>query len=363
MGTSYKRLVIKIGSNVLAGTDGLPDEGRMLRLTEEIASLKKQGREIVVVSSGAVAAGRSMVKVSPAFDEVAARQLLASVGQVQLIRRYADLFKAKDVICSQVLVTKEDFRDKLHYKNMLSCFEILLDHDIIPIVNENDVISVTELMFTDNDELAGLIASMIKADALIILTNVDGLYSGDPAEPGSVLLEEILPTETGLSVYINSKKSDFGRGGMLTKCRMAIKVARLGINVHVASGIRDHILHAILHKEVPHTHFLPLKDTSASKRRIAHSDDYAKGSVHINEGAKAALLGPKASSLLPVGIVSISGDFGKNDIIMIKDQEGAFVGLGVAKYGSETAKSLLGKKQQPPLVHYDYLYLNQTKPD
>jgi glutamate 5-kinase len=355
----YRRVVIKIGSNVLADKSGLPDHARMEKLAGELAEAKKAGLEIVLVSSGAVAAGRAMIKVPDKWDEVAARQLLASVGQVQLIHRYADLFEARGLVCSQVLVTKEDFRDKAHYKNMLSCFEILLQQPIIPVVNENDVISVSELMFTDNDELAGLIAAMIRADALIILTNVDGLYTGDPKDPASVLLEEIPPTLSDLSAYISAQKSDFGRGGMLTKSHMARKTARLGITVHVANGKKDHILRDVLAGTVPHTRFLPLKRTSGQKRWIAHADRYAKGRVQVNEGARAALLGAKASSLLPVGIVQIFGEFNRNDIIQIIDLQERPIAMGLARYNSETARSLIGQQHQPPLVHYDYLYISQ----
>lgn len=355
--TDYKRLVVKIGSNVLAGKDGLPDEHRMEHLVQEIAALKQQGRDVVVVSSGAVASGRALVRVPEKSDEVASRQLLAAVGQVQLIRRYADLFKARNLVCAQVLVTKEDFRDKTHYKNMLSCFEILLGEQIVPIVNENDVISVSELMFTDNDELAGLIASMIQADALVILSNVDGLFTGDPKDPASVLLEEIPPTLADLSGYIQTQKSDFGRGGMLTKSHMARKTARLGITVHVANGKRDHILSGVIDGTVRHTRFLPLKKASGQKRWIAHADRYAKGRVEINDGARKALLGAKASSLLPVGIVKITGDFNRHDIIQIVDANGSVIAMGLARYNSETARSLIGKQHEPPLVHYDYLYI------
>lgn len=356
----YKRLVIKIGSNVLTGPDGLPDRNRMERLVEEIARLKKEGRDVVVVSSGAVASGRTLVKVPERADEVATRQLLASVGQVELIRRYADLFREHGLVCSQVLVTKEDFRDKTHYKNMLSCLDLLLREHIIPVVNENDVISVSELMFTDNDELAGLIASMIRADALIILTNVDGLYTGDPRDPASVLLEEV-PPQADLSGYISTRKSNFGRGGMLTKSHMARKTARLGIVVHVANGKRDHILEGVLSGQVPHTRFLPQKRPSGQKRWIAHASLSVKGRVQVNEGARAALLGVKASSLLPVGIVDITGDFNRDDVVEIIDAEGRLIGLGMARYNSETARGLIGKHNEPPLVHYDYLYIQEHK--
>jgi glutamate 5-kinase len=258
-----------------------------------------------------------------------------------------------------VLVTKDDFRDRLHYRNMLNCFDILLQHDIIPIVNENDVISITELMFTDNDELAGLIASMIGADGLIILTNVDGLYNGDPKDAESKVIEEIDPAVSDFSTYITTKKSNFGRGGMLTKCLMASKIAKMGIAVHIGNGTRENILRNIIEAKVPHTRFLPLKEITGSKRWIAHTDKFSKGFVQVNEGARSALTGPKASSLLPVGIVQVRGEFKKKDIITIVDEEDRIIGLGIAEYGSDKALDLLGQKNQKPLVHYNYLYLSQ----
>ncbi len=358
MALNYKRLVIKIGSNVLARENGLPDEERMQHLISEIATLRKSGMDIVVVSSGAVAAGRSLVRVSEKYDVVAARQLLASVGQVQLINQYARFFKTHDLLCSQVLVTKEDFRDRLHYANMHSCFEILLQHDIIPVVNENDVISVTELMFTDNDELAGLIASMIRADGLLILSNVDGLFTGDPRQPGSVLVEELGAGTTDFAAFITAQKSNFGRGGMLTKCHMARKIAQLGIAVHIANGTRPHVISGVLNGLLPHTRFKPLKAVPGRKRWMAHTDKDAKGIVQVNSGARAALTGAKASSLLPVGIIRVMGEFKKKDIIKIVDEQEQLIGLGIAEYGSDKAMELVGMKNQKPLVHYDYLYLS-----
>src|SRR5882757_1853262 len=197
MAFNYHRIVIKIGSNVFTQHDGLPDLKRIGHLAEQIAEIKKQGKEVILVSSGAVASGRSLITVSEKHDSVAIRQLLASIGQVKLINTYASLFEQFNMLCSQVLVTKEDFRDRLHYLNMKNCLEILLQHQVIPVINENDVVSVTELMFTDNDELAGLIASMLNAQALIVLTNVDGIYDGDPKLPGSAVINEV--TEAGIN--------------------------------------------------------------------------------------------------------------------------------------------------------------------
>src|SRR6195952_4461661 len=217
MAFNYHRIIIKIGSNVFTKENGLPDLERIEHLVGQIAAIKKQGKEVILVSSGAVASGRSLITISEKYDAIAARQLLASIGQVKLINTYSNLFERFNILCSQVLVTKEDFRDRMHYLNMKNCLEILLQHQVVPVVNENDVVSVTELMFTDNDELAGLIASMLNAQALIVLTNVDGIYDGDPKLPGSKVIEEVDEATPDFSSFVTSGKSQFGRGGMITK--------------------------------------------------------------------------------------------------------------------------------------------------
>ncbi|HEY0054384.1 MAG TPA: glutamate 5-kinase [Pedobacter sp.] len=358
MALSYKRIIIKIGSNVLTKDDGLPDFKRMAQLVEQISAIKKTAKEVILVSSGAVASGRSLLNVSDKFDAVATRQLFASIGQVKLINKYSELFEKHELLCAQVLVTKEDFRDRLHYLNMKNCFSILLQHNVIPIINENDVISVTELMFTDNDELAGLIASMLDADALIILSNVDGIYNGDPKDSKSEVIQEVSASMTGFSSFITTQKSQFGRGGMITKSTMAHKVAQLGIAVHIANGKKDNILLDVLNEQTINTRFIPQKTASGKKKWLAHSENYAKGVVQINEGARLALISSKASSLLPVGILKINEDFQKGDVIKIIDEKGKQVGLGIAEYGSDKASERIGLKKQKALVHYDYLFLN-----
>src|SRR5471030_334255 len=210
MAYNYHRIIIKIGSNVFTQKDGLPDLKRINHLVEQIAEIKKQGKEVILVSSGAVASGRSLISVSEKYDAIAARQLLASIGQVKLINTYSQLFEKFGMLCSQVLVTKEDFRDRMHYLNMKTCLDLLLQHEVIPVVNENDVVSVTELMFTDNDELAGLIASMLNAQALIILSNVDGLYDGNPKTPGTKVIEQIDDSSANFASFVSSDRSQFG---------------------------------------------------------------------------------------------------------------------------------------------------------
>lgn len=358
MACNYQRIVIKVGSNVLTQTDGLPDLGRISHLVEQMAAIKKRGCEIILVSSGAVASGRSMITISEKSDAVAMRQLLASIGQVKLINTYSNLFDQYSMLCSQILVTKEDFRDRLHYLNMRNCLEVLLQHQVIPVVNENDVVSVTELMFTDNDELAGLIAAMLNAQALIILTNVDGIFDRDPKLAGSKLIEEIEGTTADFSSFITSGRSQFGRGGMITKSTMSQKTAQLGIAVHIANGTKNNILTDVLDGKAAHTKFTPDKSKSGKKKWIAHSAHTATGSVRVNEGAKIALTSNKATSLLPIGITKVMADFNKGEIIKLVDDQGKLIGLGIAEYGSDKAKERIGQKKQKPLVHYDYLYLH-----
>ncbi len=353
---NYQKIVIKIGSNVLTQANGLLDFSRMAHLTGQLAALRKEGIEIILVSSGAVASGRGAVQLPEKTDAVARRQIWAAVGQVKLMQSYNELFAFHQTVCSQVLVTKEDFRDRLHYINIKNCFAALLQHDILPIVNENDVVSVTELMFTDNDELAGLIAAMVDADALFILTNVDGIYNGNPTLPTSKVITEI-DSHTDLSKYISTQKSDFGRGGMLTKANIARKVAKLGIAVHLANGKKDDVLLALANGTGEGTFFKPQRKADNIKKWIAYADGAAKGMVYINEGAKEALLASKAHSLLPVGITKIEGTFEKGEIIRIADQEGQLIGLGVAQYHAEKAQERIGKQKQKPLVHYDYLFV------
>ena len=356
-----KRLAVKIGSNVLTRKDGTLDITRMSALVDQVAELHHAGMEIVLISSGAVASGRSEVKVGKKLDSVSARQLYSAVGQAKLINRYYELFREHGLMCGQVLTTKENFGSRTHYLNQKHCMEVMLEHGVIPIVNENDTISVTELMFTDNDELSGLIATMMGMDALIILSNIDGIYNGNPADSASQVIPVVERGKTDLASYVQTGRSSFGRGGMLTKCHIAQKVADEGIMVVIANGKRSNILLDLLKdlEATPCTRFLPAaKPVSSVKKWIAHSEGFAKGEIHINKGAEEALLAPTATSLLLVGVTQVVGDFEKDDIVRIVNEEGRLLGVGCAGYGSEEARALIGSRDRKPLVHYDYLYID-----
>lgn len=357
----FKKIAVKIGSNVLTRKDGTLDITRMSSLVDQVADLHKQGVEVILISSGAVASGRSEIKANKKLDSVSARQLYSAVGQAKLINRYYELFREHRISCGQVLTTKESFGSRTHYLNQKHCMEVMLENGVIPIVNENDTISVTELMFTDNDELSGLIATMMGMDALIILSNIDGIYNGNPSEPGSSVIKEIECGCQDLSKYVLATKSQFGRGGMLTKCTVAQKVAEEGITVLIANGKRDNILPELLAKDSKTvcTRFVPSdKPVSNVKKWIAHSEGFAKGEIHVNKGAEEVLLQPKATSVLLVGVTKIVGDFEKDDIVKIMNEEGNQIGVGCVGYDSREAKKLIGKRDLKPLIHYDYLYLD-----
>ena len=356
-----KRIAVKIGSNVLTRPDGTLDITRMSALTDQIADLHKAGLEVIVVSSGAVASGRSELHIDRKLDSVSARQLFSAVGQAKLINRYYELFREHHIACGQVLTTKENFSTRQQYLTQKQCMEVMLENRVIPIVNENDTISVTELMFTDNDELSGLISAMMDVETLVILSNIDGIYNGTPGEPGSRVITEVRPGEE-LSQYIQSGRSSFGRGGMTTKSHIARKVADEGIEVIIANGKRENILPLLLREGSTEvcTRFIPSPTPISSiKRWIAHSEGFAKGRLHLNAGAVEAIHSQQATSILPIGGTRVEGNFERDDIVRSGDADGHTIGVGRVAFDSESARQLIGKQGSRPLVHCDYLYLEQ----
>ena len=239
-----RRIVIKIGSNVLTRKDGKLDVTRVSAIVDQVAWLRRHDIEVILVSSGAVACGRRELTVDHSLDSVEQRQLFSAVGQVKLVGLYYDLFREFGIHIGQVLTMKENFQPGEQYRNQQACMTVMLENDVLPIVNENDTVSVTELMFTDNDELSGLIAQMMNAETLIL--------------PDSRLIP-VVEAGADLSQYIKEEKSAFGRGGMHSKYTTAQKVQKTGIRVIIANGERENILVDLIENKqnVPHTEFTP----------------------------------------------------------------------------------------------------------
>jgi len=357
----FNRIAIKVGSNVITKSDGSLNESRILRIVEDVAILYKQGIEVILITSGAVAAGRSGVSPSKKTNIIEAKQIWAAIGQVKLMSSYQFLFGKYGIQAGQVLATKENFRDRRHYLNMKNCISAMLENKVLPIVNENDTVSIEELMFTDNDELSGMISSMMDCISLIILSNVDGIFTGIPGGEDTELITVIDEETEDLDQYISTSKSGFGRGGMITKCNIARKIASQGIDVFIANGTRDAVITDIVRKkDIPYTHFIARhKKESGVKKWLAHSGTFARGAVTVNEGAKDALMGEKASSLLMVGIIKVHGSFKKGDIVSILDEDGSRIGLGKSHYDSKKTEQNLGEKVKKPFIHYHFLVLDE----
>ena len=251
-----KTIIIKIGTKVLSQADGTLDEAFLAHAVEQIAELKKRGMRVVLITSGAVGAGKSLITLDAARTETTRKQIFAAVGQVKLMTVYSQLFSAHGYICAQVLATKEDFRDEEHYKNMQNCFEGLLLDDVIPIVNENDVVATTELLFTDNDELAGLVAKQLMADSLVILTGTNGILDTEGKTVAHVNAANIREVEK----FITPDKSTGGRGGMASKFKTAKEISALGIAVSIVNGKRKNVLIELIDGAAIGTRFESIKN-------------------------------------------------------------------------------------------------------
>jgi glutamate 5-kinase len=247
-----KRVIVKIGTKVLTKDDGTLDTEFLKHAVEQIVQLRQKGLQIIVVTSGAGGAGKSLVSLPDIQSETVRKQVFAAVGQVKLMTTYAELFGKHGYHCAQVLATKEDFRDEQHYINMQNCFEGLLLDNVIPVVNENDVVATTELLFTDNDELAGLVATQLKADCLIILTSTDGILDAD----NRTVPEVNSFTIKGVAEYITPEKSASGRGGMISKFAVAKELSEKGISVYIVDGKQENVLLSVLGGKSVGTHFV-----------------------------------------------------------------------------------------------------------
>lgn len=355
----YKRIIVKVGTKVLTDKHNELDHTVVKSLVEQIVAIRQKGCEVVLVSSGAMGAGRALLKKDAAPETTADKQVFAAVGQVALMNAYNTYLKKHKVELAQVLVTKEDFRDKTHYQNMETCFTNLLQKGVLPIVNENDVVAVKELLFTDNDELTSLIALQLDVDAVYILTSVDGVIAGDIDDPQATVLSKIDADTIGsIEKFITLDRSSMGRGGMLTKFAMARKLMSAGIAVHFLNGKKKKGILAALAGEAIGTKFVASKKVSARKRKLAHGDSLARGEISINARLAEKLRGDKtARSILPIGIISAKGDFEKGDLITIVSHAGTTLGCGITKFDKASVQDLIGKHGGRAIVHYDDLFL------
>lgn len=357
-----KTIVIKIGTQSIITSQGTILLKTVTSLVEQIVKIHGAGAHVVLVSSGAVGSGRGMVRdvLRREFgSSMVEKQLLASIGQPELMHIYARLLKKHKMLAAQLLLTKQDFHTRQHYLNIGRLLRETMQHaNIVPIINENDSVAIEELMFTDNDELAGLLAAQLNADKLILLTSVDGVYDGNPADPTAKLIPVIHPTDR---LQIATKgKSIQGRGGMQSKLSIAHKLAHLGITTHIANIATKNVIGKIMQGEQVGTTILPAKKKSSAKRWMAFDLSKNQGGIYINAGLYQKLIdGQKVISILPVGIEKFFGDFHKGDLLDIFAPNGKKIGIGVARYGVDKLQEYCGKQHKPVFIHYDRMYLEK----
>ena len=253
-----KKILIKIGTNVITKEGGKLDLGVIKHIAEQVATIRNRGYEVILVTSGAVGAGRVLFKKNNKEETIIDKQVYAAVGQVSLINTYTKYFKKYKVGCAQVLVTREDFRDKVHYENMENCFLNVLKRNVLPIVNENDIVAIKELLFTDNDELMSLVALQLKVDIVIILSSVEGLISGDPKDKNAKIINEVgIKDFKKIGKYITKDKTSLGKGGMISKFAMTKKLVKDGVIVYIANGKRKNVITDIIVGKKVGTRFTP----------------------------------------------------------------------------------------------------------
>jgi glutamate 5-kinase len=365
--THGKRWVVKIGSALLTNDGQGLDVERIAQWVVQMAELKQSGVEIVLVSSGAVAAGMARLGWSDRPDTMELLQAAAAVGQTKLVQTYEDLFQQAQLHTAQILLTHEDLSDRKRYLNARNTLRALLDMPVVPIVNENDTVTTDEIRFGDNDTLGALVANLVEADALILLTDQDGLYDADPRHnPDASLIETANATDPKL-VEVAGGGGKLGRGGMATKVRAAQLAARSGAVTVIAGGRIENVLTRLRQGDSVGTRLVPDLEPIAARKQWLAGHLQMKGEIVIDDGAIQALRS-QGKSLLAVGVKAVSGHFQRGECVSVKSESGIVVARGLINYdaleaakiiGSSThqIEAILGYLYEPELIHRDNLVI------
>jgi len=362
------RWVVKIGSAMVTrGGQGV-DLQAIDRWAAQVHALRAAGKEVVIVTSGAVAEGMLRLGWSTRPTALHALQAAAAVGQMGLAQAYESVFQRHAMRTAQILLTHDDLAHRARYLNARSTLRTLLLHDVIPVVNENDTVATEEICFGDNDTLAALVANLVDADVLVILTDQQGLYTADPRKDSAArLLSEVRASDPSLAGMASSEGGALGRGGMATKVRAAQRAARSGAATMIASGSELDVLTRLANGEEVGTLFLPDQAPLLARKQWLASQLHVAGRLHIDAGA-AHVLREQGRSLLPVGVKSVDGHFQRGDLVAVLAPDGAEVARGLVNYGAEDARkiqgqpshalpALLGYEDEPELIHRDNLVL------
>ncbi len=357
--THMNPIVVKIGSQALF-KDGVLDLKHIEQLIFQIIELIESKYPVCLVSSGAVAVGNFLTKDTHLQfqDHIQKRQVLASIGQPYLMSLYINILKKFNYYPAQILLNREDFRSCMHYENIRrALMGVLGGEKIIPILNENDTTTLTNLMFTDNDELASLVAGIVEAQRLILLTSTDGIYDRPPEEEGAVLIPHISIEESTKNIRLDGKTT-MGRGGMISKLSSCKKAASLGVITHIANAREKNVLMRLVkNQESLGTVITGSCHLKGVKRWLSYSPT-PPCSIIVDNNLKLRLLNNTlVSSILPIGVLKVIGDFQKDDIIAIKDVDNTTLGLGLSEYSSDDLKSYLGTYNQKPITRYEKMFI------
>jgi len=342
---SARTWVVKVGTSVLTAPDGALDPARVDHLAEQISAVVATGRRVALVSSGAVGAGIGRLGLARRPDNLRQLQAAAAIGQAYLIRAYDEGFRRHGRHAAQLLLTHEDFDSRPRYLNMRNTLAALFEYDAVPVINENDTISVDEIKFGDNDKLAAMVANLLQAPLLVILSVVDGLYRADPGPSG---LGEVVPLVTDLDEVLGlagESRSGGGTGGMRSKLEAAGLVTRAGGSVIIASGKRPEPLTRILAGEPTGTLFLARGRTQGARKRWIGLTARPRGHLVVDAGARVALESG-VKSLLAIGIVDVVGDFDKGDVVGVRDPEGREFARGLTNYPAPDARQIRGLRTE-----------------
>ena len=364
---STKRWVIKIGSALITDNGCGLKHDNLDNWVNQISALRERGIDIVIVSSGAVAEGLTRLNWKNRPNIIHKLQAAAAVGQMGLIQAYETCFQKYNKQTAQVLLTHDDISNRTRYLNARTSLNTLLQLGVVPIVNENDTVAPDEIRFGDNDTLAGLVANLIDAELLVLLTDQNGLYTSDPRKDSSAeLIEQAKADDESLEKYAGDS-SNYGRGGMLTKLKAASIASKSNTQTIIASGNESSILLKIANSEKVGTLLTTSEDTLQAKKQWLANQAYLKGSVTIDSGAVTAII-KSGKSLLPIGVKSITGEFKRGEIISCIDLDGKEIARGLSNYDSIQATSIMGKsseeigelldcKDEDELIHRDNMIL------
>jgi len=358
-GVQYRRVVAKFGTGLLTGGSDHLNEGVMASLVGQIAQLHRQGVEFVVVSSGAITAGKYKLGLPKKLRGIPYKQVLAAVGQNRLMYLYEGLFSRHNITVAQALLTKSDLSDRAGYLNARNTLLALIGLKVVCIVNENDVVSVDEIeeaKFGDNDNLSAMVANLIDADLLLLLSDIEGLYSADPnRNPGARLIDKVSRITPEIERLASDTTSQTGVGGMVTKIEAAKMATACGISVIIADGREKDVILRLASGEALGTRFLPVSSKMESRKRWMLSGLSTRGKLVVDSGAAQAL-GRQNRSLLAAGIKSVEGKFERGDIVNIYDTDGLKLGCGIVNYSSADINKIKGihSRRIVELLGYDY---------